>query len=68
MIYDLFAISNHYGSLGGGHYTAYCKYIMNIYFRKDNEGWFEYDDSSFNRISESSLAASSSYVLFYMKR
>jgi ubiquitin C-terminal hydrolase len=23
--YDLFAISNHFGSLSGGHYTAYCK-------------------------------------------
>lgn len=24
-IYDLYAISNHYGGLGGGHYTAYGK-------------------------------------------
>lgn len=24
-IYDLFAISNHFGGLGGGHYTAYAK-------------------------------------------
>lgn len=24
-VYELFAISNHYGSLGGGHYSAYCK-------------------------------------------
>lgn len=24
-VYDLFAISNHYGGLGGGHYTAYAK-------------------------------------------
>eukprot|EP00184_Porphyridium_aerugineum_P008474 CAMPEP_0184692250 /NCGR_PEP_ID=MMETSP0313-20130426/804_1 /TAXON_ID=2792 /ORGANISM="Porphyridium aerugineum, Strain SAG 1380-2" /LENGTH=1268 /DNA_ID=CAMNT_0027150069 /DNA_START=258 /DNA_END=4064 /DNA_ORIENTATION=- len=24
-IYDLFAVSNHFGSLGGGHYTAYAK-------------------------------------------
>ena len=23
--YDLYAISNHYGSLNGGHYTATCK-------------------------------------------
>ena len=23
--YDLYAVSNHYGSLNGGHYTAYCK-------------------------------------------
>lgn len=24
-IYDLFGISNHFGGLGGGHYTAYAK-------------------------------------------
>lgn len=24
-LYDLFAVSNHYGSLGGGHYTAYAR-------------------------------------------
>lgn len=30
LIYDLIAVSNHMGSTGGGHYTAYCKYI-NIY-------------------------------------
>ena len=25
VIYDLIGISNHFGSTGGGHYTAYCK-------------------------------------------
>ncbi len=25
IIYDLYAVSNHFGSLGGGHYTAYAK-------------------------------------------
>jgi ubiquitin C-terminal hydrolase len=24
-MYELYAISNHYGGLGGGHYTAYAK-------------------------------------------
>jgi len=27
MIYDLIGVSNHFGSTGGGHYTAYCKYL-----------------------------------------
>jgi len=27
-IYDLYAVSNHYGSLNGGHYTAMCKNSM----------------------------------------
>lgn len=26
LYYDLIGISNHFGSTGGGHYTAYCKY------------------------------------------
>jgi len=25
VLYDLYGISNHYGSLNGGHYTAYVK-------------------------------------------
>jgi ubiquitin carboxyl-terminal hydrolase 4/11 len=25
LLYDLIGISNHFGSTGGGHYTAYCK-------------------------------------------
>lgn len=28
MIYDLIGVSNHFGSTGGGHYTAYCKYFF----------------------------------------
>lgn len=28
LIYDLFAVDNHYGGLGGGHYTAYAKNFM----------------------------------------
>lgn len=35
-IYDLFAVDNHYGGLGGGHYTAFAK---NFY---DNS-WYEYN-------------------------
>jgi ubiquitin carboxyl-terminal hydrolase 4/11 len=35
-IYDLFAVDNHYGGLGGGHYTAYAK---NFY---DGQ-WYDYN-------------------------
>ena len=38
-IYDLFAVDNHYGGLGGGHYTAFAK---NSY---DNN-WYEYNGKS----------------------
>lgn len=28
LVYDLFAVDNHYGGLGGGHYTAYAKNFL----------------------------------------
>ena len=28
-LYDLYAVSNHYGGMGGGHYTAYVKNLIN---------------------------------------
>ena len=34
-IYDLFAVDNHYGGLGGGHYTAFAK--------NGNGEWYEYN-------------------------
>ena len=38
LIYDLFAVTNHFGSLNCGHYTAYAKNHI-------NEKWIEYNDS-----------------------
>ena len=37
-IYDLFAVDNHYGGLGGGHYTAYASNFMD-----ENQTWYEYN-------------------------
>lgn len=37
LIYDCFAVSNHFGGLGGGHYTAYGKNPF------DNK-WYDFDD------------------------
>ena len=61
LLYDLFAISNHFGGLGGGHYIAYAKNYLN------NE-WYEFNDSSCHKISIDSLVSSSAYVLFYRKK
>ena len=36
LIYDLFAIDNHYGGLGGGHYTAYAQSVF-------DKAWYEYN-------------------------
>ena len=58
-VYDLFAVSQHYGSTGFGHYTAVCK----------NDGkWFSYDDSSCSETTAESCLTSAAYVLFYRRR
>jgi ubiquitin C-terminal hydrolase len=48
MMYDLYAVSNHYGSLNGGHYTAMCKNPV-------AGSWFEFDDTSVKKISKSDV-------------
>ncbi|KAJ8451081.1 hypothetical protein Cgig2_026890 [Carnegiea gigantea] len=58
--YELYAISNHYGGLGGGHYTAYAKLI-------DEERWYHFDDSHVSSVSESEIRTSAAYVLFYRR-
>ncbi|CDW86593.1 ubiquitin carboxyl-terminal hydrolase [Stylonychia lemnae] len=61
-IYDLYAVSNHFGSLNGGHYTAYAKNAI-------NSEWYEFDDSHVNPIQDKeSIVNKASYVLFYKRR
>ena len=61
-LYDLFAVSNHMGGLGGGHYNAYV--------RNHTDGrWYLHDDSSVSRVRYvSDIKSSSAYVLFYARR
>ena len=40
LVYDLFAVDNHYGGLGGGHYTAFAKNF------KDGV-WYDYNGEDF---------------------
>ncbi|KAL9238667.1 hypothetical protein vseg_013060 [Gypsophila vaccaria] len=57
--YVLYAISNHYGSLGGGHYTAFVHH--------GGGKWYDFDDSSVYPISEEQIKTSAAYVLFYRR-
>ena len=56
--YNLFAVSQHYGSTAFGHYTAVCKN-----FNK----WYSYNDSSVHPCSENDARSSAAYVLFYRR-
>nr|XP_043634427.1 ubiquitin carboxyl-terminal hydrolase 8 [Erigeron canadensis] len=57
--YMLYAISNHYGSMGGGHYTAYI--------RHDGDRWYDFDDHHVSPIDEGRIKTSAAYVLFYRR-
>ena len=61
VLYDLYAISNHFGSLSGGHYTAYAQNCV-------SKRWHEFDDTNVSKASEFDLVGKAAYVLFYRKR
>ena len=54
--YDLFAVSQHYGSMSGGHYTAVCR---------NENSWFKFDDESVYK--ETEVVTNSAYLLFYKR-
>lgn len=59
--YDLFAVSNHFGALGGGHYTAFAK-------NPNDNKWYKFDDSNVSPMNEDRVCSSAAYVLFYRRR
>ena len=60
-IYDCYAVSNHYGGLGGGHYTAYIL--------SDDGTWCHYDDSRVTcNIGTSEVVSEAAYVLYYRRK
>lgn len=60
-VYDLISVSNHYGGMGGGHYTAYGK-------NKNDGNWYYFDDSSVTQTNEEAVVTKAAYVLFYQRR
>lgn len=62
LMYDLYAVSNHYGSLAFGHYTAYAK---NQFTGK----WYDFNDSSVSELhSLSEVVSGGAYVLYYIRK
>jgi ubiquitin carboxyl-terminal hydrolase 8 len=59
--YDLYAVANHFGTLKGGHYTAFVK--------KGRKGWCYFDDVRVTKsVSEENVINKQAYVLFYERR
>jgi len=59
--YNLYAVSNHYGGQGGGHYTAFRK-------NPDNK-WYVFNDSHVEEIKEphKEVITQGAYCLFYKR-
>lgn len=58
MVYDLIGVANHFGGLGGGHYTAYAK-------NAPKDAWYSFDDAMVTQTNPNSIVTRSAYVLFY---
>lgn len=58
--YELYAVSNHYGNLNGGHYTATARHFV-------TGQWLEFDDSDIHSIAEKDIVSPAAYVLFYRR-
>lgn len=58
--YNLIAVSNHYGGLGGGHYTAYGQ-------NRHDGHWYNFDDSSVSSSDETSVITPAAYLLVYLR-
>ncbi|KAF8315380.1 cysteine proteinase [Clavulina sp. PMI_390] len=58
-IYDLYAVTNHFGTLSTGHYTAYIA---------SKGQWFLCDDSRVAPAQTSDIVGRPAYILYYKRR
>lgn len=66
ILYDLFAVCNHYGRMGFGHYTAVARDWEG---ERLSSSWSNYDDNDVTSgISEKQVVSPAAYILFYRKR
>ncbi|KAL0095929.1 hypothetical protein J3Q64DRAFT_1705426 [Phycomyces blakesleeanus] len=61
LIYDLYAVDNHFGGMGGGHYTAYAQNCI-------DEEWYYFDDSHVTKVDVNEAKTNAAYLLFYKRR
>eukprot|EP01119_Soliformovum_irregulare_P001496 TRINITY_DN111_c0_g1_i2.p1 TRINITY_DN111_c0_g1~~TRINITY_DN111_c0_g1_i2.p1 ORF type:complete len:729 (-),score=230.36 TRINITY_DN111_c0_g1_i2:567-2753(-) len=59
--YELMAIINHRGGMGGGHYVAYAR------AGRSSSRWFEFDDSYVSEVSIDKVKSVEAYILFYQR-
>ena len=62
--YQLYAVSEHMGGLGGGHYTAQARVCTDS---NPKGSWYSFNDSYVSCSSESQAHNKDGYILFYEK-
>lgn len=60
-IYDLVGVDNHYGGIGGGHYTAFAKNF-------NDSNWYYFNDSRVTKENVEDSVNEAAYLLFYKRR
>eukprot|EP01128_Nolandella_sp_AFSM9_P001130 TRINITY_DN1123_c2_g7_i1.p1 TRINITY_DN1123_c2_g7~~TRINITY_DN1123_c2_g7_i1.p1 ORF type:complete len:844 (-),score=142.52 TRINITY_DN1123_c2_g7_i1:150-2681(-) len=56
--YNLFAVTDHSGGLGGGHYTAFAR-------NHKTQKWYLYNDANVHEVPASRACSKGAYLLFY---
>jgi ubiquitin C-terminal hydrolase len=74
-LYDCFAVVNHYGRMGFGHYTAYARawneqgFVSSSSTSISEDQWNLFDDSQVCPVhDERSVVSPAAYVLLYRRR
>ncbi len=62
-LYDLYAVSSHFGGLNNGHYTAQVKNGGG-----GGGGWCNFDDARVGRVPEAAVKTRAAYILFYVRQ
>lgn len=63
--YDLFAVVNHFGRMGFGHYTAFAMEWDETGLSKE---WNLFDDSNVRPVQPGDVITPAAYILFYRRR
>ncbi|KAJ3116912.1 ubiquitin-specific protease doa4 [Physocladia obscura] len=61
LVYDLYAVSNHTGTLTGGHYTA-------TVHNSSKKAWYNFSDTRVGVCDVNQLKSNAAYILYYVRK
>lgn len=60
LIYELFAVISHDGTVDSGHYVSFCKVTSDV--------WIKFNDADVQQVPEEDVLKEKAYLLFYIVR